>query len=56
MTRVSMEQLDRLIARADELHAQGKKVTISMDVLNDTKNPKNQWSSAPVYERTYETR
>jgi hypothetical protein len=54
MTKVSMAQLDRLIARADELTAQGKHVIISMDVLEDTKVTKDQWSSAPTYMRDYE--
>lgn len=57
MTKVSMTQLDALIARADELRAQGKNVTIVMDVLNDHKIPKgDQWSSTPTYGRIYETR
>jgi len=54
MTKVSMTQLDALIARADELRAQGKNVTISMDVLNDIKIPKNKWSSAPTYTRKHD--
>lgn len=57
MTKVSMTQLNALIARADELMAQGKKVTIAMDVLNDHKIPKgDKCSSTPTYERIYETR